>query len=380
MSRVLIIGGCGRIGNCIAQDLLQHAPNLVQITITGRNPQLGMAAIERLGAAVKFRLLDLSNLDQLQTAIADADLVLHAAGPFSYRDGRVLQTCIEQSVDYVDVSDERQFTHHALALKAKAEAAGVTAVINTGVFPGISNSLARQGVEQMDKADSVQLSYLVSSSGEAGLTVMRTTFIGLQRPFTAWIDGQWQEVKPYTGRETLTFPAPHRRGHVYWYDMPEAVTLPTSFPVRHVITKFGVVPDFYNHMTWMMAHWLPSPVLKSPKTVEALSHISYRMTRVTDRISGTGVAVRCDVKGETNGQPTHYCAMFAHPSAAAATGHGAGILAQLILAGKLKQPGVWPVEQVLTTEQFQAAMRDRKLTVQCERLDSSLKQQSKSPS
>ena len=80
---------------------------------------------------------------------------------------------------------------------------------------------------------------------------MRTTFLGLQRPFEAWLDGTWQPVKPYTARETLEFPAPLRQSQcllVRHARGGDSAAIP--FPVSSVITKFGVVPDFYNHATW----------------------------------------------------------------------------------------------------------------------------------
>lgn len=362
MQRVLIVGGCGRIGSSIARDLLAHTD--AEITITGRNPQLGMAALEQLGAKVQFQVLDLANDLQLEQAVAKADLVVHSAGPFHHRQADVLKACIKHGINYVDVSDERSFTRRALALHDQAEAAGITAVINTGVFPGISNSMVRQGVETLDKPDSIQLSYIVAGSGGAGVTVMRTTFIGLQRPFEAWLDGTWQPVKPYTAREILEFPAPYGKASVYWYDMPEAVTLQQSFPVSSVITKFGVVPDFYNHATWTMAHWLPPAVLRSPKTVEFLARVSHKMTEFTDPFSGTGVAMRCDIRGKRDNASVHYTSTFAHDNAAVATGLGTGSVAEFMLSGQLQKPGVYPVEQALPTDLFQAAMDSRAITIQ----------------
>ncbi|MEM8777936.1 MAG: saccharopine dehydrogenase NADP-binding domain-containing protein [Cyanobacteria bacterium P01_G01_bin.49] len=361
MQRVLIIGGCGRIGSSIAQDILNHTN--ADVIITGRNPQLSVVILERLGAKVQFQVLDLSNQQQVDAAVSKADLVVHSAGPFHYRDANVLRTCIEQGVNYVDVSDERSFTRRALAQHSAAEAAGVTAIINTGVFPGISNSMVRQGVEALDQADTIQLSYIVAGSGGAGITVMRTTFIGIQRPFEAWVDGSWQTIKPYTERESLEFGEPYGKANVYWYDMPEAITLQDSFPVNSVITKFGVVPDFYNHATWTMAHWLPGAVLRSPKTVEFLARVSHLMTDVTDRFSGTGVAMRCDVKGYQSGRTTHYISTFSHESASMATGLGTGSIAELLLTRKLNKPGVYPVEQALSTELFQSTLETRQLEI-----------------
>jgi saccharopine dehydrogenase-like NADP-dependent oxidoreductase len=361
MALVLIIGGSGRIGSSIARDLLTYTQ--ADVAIAGRNAMAGEAAIARLGSRAKFRVLDFNQPEQIQQAIADADLAIDTAGPFYHRKIDVLQACIDRQVNYLDVSDERSFTLRALALDPVAAAAGVTAIINTGVFPGISNSMARQGVEKLDRADSIHLSYVVAGSGGAGVTVMRTTFIGLQRPFEAWLDGRWQQVQPYTERETIEFPAPYGRSHVYWYDMPEAYTLVEAFPVKQVITKFGIVPDFYNHLTWMAARLFPPPMLKNPATVEFLARVSHRMTNVTDRFSGQGVAVRSEVCGQKNGQAACYRSTFIHESAAVATGYGAGSLAQLLLEGQLHHPGVRSVEQVLSTELFEQVMQQRQAEI-----------------
>lgn len=369
MERVLILGGGGRIGRSVAEDLTTHTQ--AQVTITGRNP-LGAQIAQGLGANVEFLRLDLADQASLAAAIAATDLVIHCAGPFHYRDARVLRTCIQERVNYLDVSDHRSFTTKALACKSAAEVAGITAVIHAGVFPGISNSMARQGVEQLDQPARIHLSYLVSSSGGAGVTVMRTTFLGLQQPFTVWVNGQWQSVRPYSQPETVEFPAPYGRKRVYWFDMPEAFTLPQVFPVKTVITKFGSVPNFYNHLTWLAAHWLPKRLIQHPGTIEYLAHASHRMTRITDRFSGIGVAIRLEVSGQKDGLPACTCSTLVHSDTAIAAGHGAGSIAQLLLTGQLHQPGVWSVEEVLPTPLFEAGMAARGVKIHQEQRYSEL--------
>lgn len=361
MAKVLILGGRGRIGSSVAQDLVTHTQ--AQITITSRKTAAGMALSKQLGPQVDFLVLDLANQEGLRNAITNSNLVIHCAGPFHYRDISVLKTCIEQGINYLDVSDHPSFTLKAVACRDKAMSAGVTAIVNTGVFPGISNSMVRQGVEQLDEAERIHLSYLVSGSGGAGVTVMRTTFLGLQRPFKAWLDGEWHEVKPYSERETVQFPPPYGRSHVYWFDMPEAFTLPETFPVKTVITKFGSVPDFYNHLTWIAAHWFPKLLMQHRGTIEFLAHVSHLMTDATNPFSGIGVAIRSEVTGQKSGQPVGYCSTLVHENTAIASGCGTGSIAQLLLEGKLKKPGVWPVEQALPTELFEQAMQSRGIKI-----------------
>jgi saccharopine dehydrogenase-like NADP-dependent oxidoreductase len=348
----------------VAEDLTNHTQ--AQIVISGRTPDRAERFRECPNSRVDYLVLDLADRQSLQTAIAAVDLVIHCAGPFRYRDASVLETCIELGVNYLDVSDDRVFTTTALAYRTKAQAAEVTAVINSGVFPGISNSMVRQGVERLDTAERIHLSYAVAGSGGAGASVMRTTFLNLQHPFPAWIDGQWKVVNPYTERETIEFPPPFKRVGVYWFDMPEGMTLVDSFSARTVTTKFGISPAFYNRLTWIAAHWLPAKLLQQPRAIEFLARVSDRMTAISDRFTGTGVAVRSEIGGQLDGRLVRYCSTLVHPDAAIATGCGTGSIAQSILSGQISKPGVWTPEQVLPTHLFEAAMQSRGINIhQC---------------
>ncbi|GCL53131.1 saccharopine dehydrogenase [Microcystis aeruginosa NIES-3806] len=349
---VLILGGTGRIGQSVALDIINHTT--AKIIITGRKEK----AIKLL-PRMQFLALDLEEIDKLRQAIKNSDLVIHCAGPFHYRDGRVVKICIEEKVNYIDVSDHRSFYQKLIPYRELAIKAGITAVVNTGIFPGISNSIVREGVEQLDRVETIRLNYAVAGSGGAGLTVMRTTFLGLKKPFLAWIEGQWQEIKPYTAREVIDFPAPLGKTGVYWFDMPETYTFAESFQVQNVITKFGSIPDFYNHLTWITAHIFPDAWVESSRGIEFFSQVSYRMTEVTDKFSGIGVAMLAKVTGWQGQQKAVYQATMVHENTAQAAGWGTGSVAELILAAKLEKAGIYPVEQVLSTELFHATMKKR---------------------
>ena len=356
--KVLIVGGYGRIGKSIAKDIINH--NDVEVTITSRKSQPQLNRFQ-------FLALDLEDRQQLQQAIANKDLVVHCAGPFHHRDGRVLETCIDAGINYIDVSDHRSFYQKVIKHHQRAISNGVTAILNTGIFPGISNSMVKQGIEQFDQPQQIHLSYVVAGSGGAGLTVMRTTFLGLKNKFSAWIDQKWQNVSPYSEREVIEFPQPYGKTGVYWFDVPETYTFADSFPVDTVITKFGSIPDWYNHLTWITAHVFPQAWVTSPKGIEFFAQVSYAMTKVTDRFSGIGVAMRVEITGLNCGQPDVYRSTMIHHDTAIAAGAGTGAIAQLILADKLKQPGIYPVEQALSTELFERGMNSRQIKIAIER-------------
>jgi len=356
--QVLVIGGTGKIGYRVAQDINSHTN--AHVTITGRQ------------CSVKKDLpclpLDVTVPEQVAKTIANYDLVVHCAGPFHRRDGIVLKHCIEQGIHYIDVSDHRSFHFQVADYHEKAQQAGITAILHTGVFPGISNLMARQGVEALDNTDAIHLNYVVAGTGGAGLTVMRTTFLGLQSPFWAWVNGQWQPVEPYSEREMVAFPHYGKAG-VYWFDVAETYTIPQSFEVPTVVTKFGSIPNIYNDLTWMTAHRMSKSVLNHPTTLEWLSKISFAMARVTDLWSGVGIAVAVDVKGDNDGKKQGYRLQFYHDNTAIAAGMGTGSVAQLLLNDQINQPGVWAVEKAVTTPLFQNMMQQRGLQIEINPLD-----------
>lgn len=356
--KVLVIGGRGRIGRSAATDILTHTS--AQVTVTGRNA--GNTAKTNYGPNRTFQSLSLEDEAAVESAIASHDLIVHCAGPFRSRNHHVLTSCIAQGKPYIDVADSPDYVNQAIKYREQAQKAGVTAIISTGIFPGISGSMVRQGVEQLDKAESVHLSYLVAGSGGAGVTVMRTTFIELQTPFMSKINGRWQTIDPYSQREVLTFPR-YGKGGVYWFNTVEALTVADTFPeLKTIITKFGSVPDYYNRMTWLTAR-LPKPILKNKALVEALSQISYKMTQVTDPKTGVGIAMRMKIDGEKEGKTASYLSTFEHEDTAFCAGCGTGSIAQLILSGRLDKPGVWPVEQALSTALFEETLNQRNLKI-----------------
>ena len=101
--------------------------------------------------------------------------------------------------------------------------------------------------------------------------------------------------------------------------------------------------------------------IATPKGIEFFSRVSYLMTQVTDRFSGIGVAMRAEIQGIKDGAETSYRTTMVHENTAIAAGAGTGSIAQLILEGKLKKPGIHPVEQALSTELFQEVMQSRQI-------------------
>lgn len=119
MKNWLIYGANGYTGRLIAQQAKSLG---LQPILAGRS-----ADIQRLGAelGLPVRQFDLSNQAASGKALADVQLVLNCAGPFSATAAPMLQACLTAGAHYLDITGEYAVFEHAHSLHAQAKAAGV---------------------------------------------------------------------------------------------------------------------------------------------------------------------------------------------------------------------------------------------------------------
>lgn len=143
-TRVLVLGG-GRVGSAIASDLALE-PDLA-VTVLDRDPR--RAAAIPADSPARFETADLSRTEEVRARAAAADLVVGAVpGWMGYR---TLEAVIEAGRDVVDISF---FEQDPFGLDALAKERGVTAVVDCGVAPGLSNLVAGRVEHEFQRADS----------------------------------------------------------------------------------------------------------------------------------------------------------------------------------------------------------------------------------
>ena len=106
--RVLLIGAGGVFGSRIAAALA-HDPRFA-LTLAGRHPGSLQQLREHLGdSSIGVATLDVaSHALPAAMALAQPQLVIHAAGPFQRQDYRVAEACLARGSDYVDLADGRR--------------------------------------------------------------------------------------------------------------------------------------------------------------------------------------------------------------------------------------------------------------------------------
>ncbi|XP_026659657.2 uncharacterized protein LOC103705067 isoform X3 [Phoenix dactylifera] len=284
-SRVLILGGTGRVGGSTATALSKLCPSF-QILIAGRNRERGAELVSTLGENFEFVELNINNAKMMEAALEGVDLVVHAAGPFQRKEKcTVLEAAISTKTAYVDVCDDTDYARRAKCFHQKAVAAGIPAITTGGIYPGVSNVMAAELVR-------------FAQSENAG--------------------------------------EPERLRN-----LPEVRSAHEILGVPTVSARFGTSPFFWNWGMEAIANFVPADILRDKSKVQTLAQLFDPFVRAIDGIAGQRVSIRVDLEC-SNGQCT--LGLFTHKNLSVSVGYATAAFVLSVLEGST-QHGVWFPEE-----------------------------------
>lgn len=140
----IIVLGAGLVGGPIAADLAKESKFKVTVC------DLNLLTLERLSNKYSIQIIqrDLSEIENVREVVSGHDIVINATPGFmGYK---ILKTIIETGKNVIDIAffPEDPFLLDELARKNK-----VTAVIDCGVAPGMSNILIAHAAARLDEVD-----------------------------------------------------------------------------------------------------------------------------------------------------------------------------------------------------------------------------------
>lgn len=151
--RLLVYGANGYTGRLLL-EALSHTD--VQIIAAGRNPSETTEVAERLG--LEHRVFDLLDPAVIDFNLAGAAVVLNAAGPFVYTAQPLIDACLRQRVDYLDLSGEVEALEYAERCDRFARSQGIMLLPAVGFDVVPSDCLALHLSQCLPEADSLRLS------------------------------------------------------------------------------------------------------------------------------------------------------------------------------------------------------------------------------
>lgn len=143
----IIVLGCGLVGRPMAVDLARETG--FEITIVDKD-RGALEALANEHKNIETVHADLGDPENIGPLIADHDLVLNAVPGFM--GFQTLRAIIEAGKDVVDIAF---YPDNPFDLDALAKERGVTAVVDCGVSPGLSNLLIGHVHKRLDRTDSI---------------------------------------------------------------------------------------------------------------------------------------------------------------------------------------------------------------------------------
>ena len=143
-----LVLGAGRVGSAMAIDLARDENFDVQVADRDAN-QLAQLEQEH---GIRGERVDFSLPSTVARAVQDVDLVISAVPGFL--GFRTLQAVIEAGKNVVDIAF---FPEDPFELDELAQRAGVTAIVDCGVAPGMSNLLVGHASSLLDKTEFVAI-------------------------------------------------------------------------------------------------------------------------------------------------------------------------------------------------------------------------------
>ncbi|XP_075520138.1 uncharacterized protein LOC142553634 [Primulina tabacum] len=345
-SRILILGGTGRVGGSTALSLSKLCPDL-RIVIGGRNRDKGAAMVSKLGDGSEFCEVDINDSNSLDAALKDVDLVLHTAGPFQQAQNcAVLEAAVRNKTAYLDVCDDTSYAWRAKSYMKKAVNANIPAIVTGGIYPGVSNIMAAELVraskfETEVEPEKLRFYYYTAGSGGAGPTILSTSFLLLGEEVIAYNKGEKVKLKPYSGMLNINFGLGIGKKDVFLLHLPEVRSIHEVLGVPTVSARFGTSPFFWNWGMVAMTNLLPPESLRDKSKVQQLVQLFDPLVRAVDAFAGEKVSMRVDLECSKG---YHRIGIFSHRKLSVSVGFSTAAFVLAILEGSTR-PGVWFPEE-----------------------------------
>jgi saccharopine dehydrogenase (NAD+, L-lysine-forming) len=161
------------------------------------------------------------------------DLVVNALPGF---DLEVMDAALESGAHYVDLASNYpvlECISEQLGLDAKWKDVGLTAVIEMGSTPGVSNVMARYASDQLDTVEEIHVRCGWRDLGETGAVLKpwspgwspEIALLDYANEPIIFEDGQLKTVPIFSGVEKYEFPTPVNEQLLSWHIHEEPVTL-----------------------------------------------------------------------------------------------------------------------------------------------------------
>jgi short subunit dehydrogenase-like uncharacterized protein len=218
LSRCLIYGAYGYTGELTARLAKErgYAP-----TLAGRSESKLAPLADELGLPSKVVSLD--DAAGLDAALADFDIVLHCAGPFSRTSKPMVDACLRTQTHYTDITGEISVYEACAARDAEAKEANVLLMPGVGADVVPTDCLAAHLKARLPSATSLTLAFYTKGPSRASGGTARTAVEAVGYPSLVRRGGRIVPIRSGKLRRSFEFNGISRTcAAIQWGDVSTA--------------------------------------------------------------------------------------------------------------------------------------------------------------
>jgi saccharopine dehydrogenase-like NADP-dependent oxidoreductase len=256
--RVLLIGGYGFFGRKLAERLALD--RLLEIVIAGRDFLAAQRCAATLNQEAKTERFSALALDVTDPALyesilaSDANVVIHASGPFQDQGYEVARACVRAGTHYIDLADASSFVSGIALINEEAINAKVLVISGASSVPALSSAVVDALSDDFRSMHSIDISISPGNRTERGLATVKAILGYCGAPFQQWCQGQWQQVFGWQNLRRRTYMAPVYGRWLANCDVPDLTLFPVRYAgVRSVRFQAGLELPLLHFGLWLMA-------------------------------------------------------------------------------------------------------------------------------
>lgn len=193
MSKFLVYGSYGYTGQLIVEQAVKEG---LRPLLAGRDEEKLRAEAERYN--LEYRAFSLEETDKLDSALLQADAVLHCAGPFVLTFRQMAEACLRTRRHYVDISGEIEGFEALAGLSEEAKRAGIMLLPGGGFDVVPSDCLAAHLHQRLPTATNFRL-FLRGVGGGVSRGTARSAVENMHRQGRIRREGKIVTVPPAWG-------------------------------------------------------------------------------------------------------------------------------------------------------------------------------------
>ena len=307
----LLIIGCGEQGSTIARYLVDKA-DVDEVRLADIDLKRADKLADTLKSSKVFtRRVDAGNIEEVSKVAEEIDVVVNATLPRF--DLSIMEAAIKAGSNYVDMASGPPYViDEQIAQDEEWRKAGLTALISTGISPGVTNVLIARAADQLDSVEEILIRSATKILPGTRVYEGKELFLETWSPETMWLDfaeppvifenGEWKTAPLFGGEEVYTFPEPLGPCTVVYHAHEEVHTVPHFIKgVKKMNMKIGLQPALFMAKAVMELGLLSDKPVEVKGVEVAPRDVFFKLTKPIPTIDELARKIEADVLLETVG-------------------------------------------------------------------------------